>query len=180
MEINKKYLERWKNNSLKLAIKIGLNKDTISFIENNVKLKLIKRLPPSGNWYGWCIYDEKKPVIVVYSRNLSTESISTITLALKQKKIPQELIDKIIKIYNQVGKMNFFEIYNQSGMDHEIIGHLYNFLEKQKHGEKAAVNIQLLFAKKRSGNFSGKNWKRVLEIMPIVLGYHKGIDELKN
>ena len=90
-----------------------------------------------------------------------------------------QTIEHIMNIYSSMSQAAFFEIYNQSGMDHELIGHVYNFLAGQDYGEAAAVNIQLQCAKARSGILFGRNWRRILTIMPIVLGYHKGLDHLK-
>jgi hypothetical protein len=172
-------LNRWKINSIGLALKFRLDKNILDFINRNTRLEVIHSLPPEGMWYGHCIYDKKHPVIEVYHRNLSTEDISIVIVALKKKGLPEKLIEEIVRVYNKVSKAKFFEIYNQSGMDHELIGHLYNHIAGKMHDEKAAVETQILFARARSGLVFGRNWRRVLEIMPIVLGYHKGIDELK-
>ena len=179
MVVSSHDLKRWKDNSIKLALKLGLDKNIIDFIDKNTKLKIISGLPPKGMWYGWCMYDNKNPVIEVYSKNLSTEDISVAIASLKSKGLPQKLIDEIVEIYNEIGKPEFFEVYNQSGMDHELIGHLYNHLKGLSHDEKAASKTQIMFAKARSGLLIGRNWKKILKIMPIVLAYHKGIDELK-
>ena len=75
-------LNQWKSNSLKLAIREGYDLSILDFIEKNANLRLIRRLPPKGIWYGYCYYDQKSPEIEVYYRNLSTESIDTIVIAL--------------------------------------------------------------------------------------------------
>ncbi len=179
MTLSHQDLDRWKANSIELALRLGFDKEILGFIRSNTRLKVISGLPPEGMWYGWGNYDQKHPEIEVYSRNLSTEDISLVIVALKHKRLPKELIEEIVETYNKVGKSKFFEIYNQSGMDHELIGHLYNHLAGKSHDERAAVQTQLTFARARSGVVFGRDWRRVLKIMPIVLGYHKSIDELK-
>lgn len=162
--------------SLKIALELGYNKELIQFIENNISLKIINSLPPQGFWYGFCSF---KPLFIeVYNRNLSTEDDRTIIQALKYKGMPQSMVKELLRIKELLGN-DFFEIYNQSGMDHEVIGHLYNHLAKLGHDENAAVHTQIEFAKIRSAGAKGNSWKLVLGIMPKVLGYHKGIDELK-
>lgn len=170
-------LVRWKNNSLELAHKLGLDYKILDSIDKNVKLTLEKGLPPEEMWYGWCIFHKNE--VIVYSKNLSTEDINTVMVALRAKGMPEKFIQEIIEVYNKVTPPDFFEIYNQSGMDHELVGHLYNYLAGEDHFEKAAVETQINFARERIGLVFGKNWARVLEIMPKVLGYHKEIDELK-
>ncbi|MBW2968743.1 hypothetical protein KY314_01340 [Candidatus Woesearchaeota archaeon] len=177
MKITSKDLLRWKENSLKLASKKGCDPKILNFIKQNTLFMLIESLPPKGNWYGWCIYDDKQPEIIVYHRNLSTEPIEMAIAALQADGMPDTEIGHIIEMHNKIGEEAFFEIYNQSGMDHEVIGHLYNHLNKAKHDERAAVYTQIDFAKDRSKSASA--WKLILEIMPIVLAYHKDVDELK-
>jgi len=179
MYISPHDLDRWKKNSINMALKLGFDKNTLEFIDKHVKLTNINTFPPPGMLYGWCKYDKKNPLIEVYYRNLSTETSEVMQFAMKSRKLPDKLIEEIMYVHNQIGTNNFFEIYNQSGMDHELIGHLYNFLLEKNHDEKAAVSIQILFAQKRSGIIFGKNWRRILKIMPKILGYHKNIDELK-
>ena len=120
-----------------LALLKGKKSIKIDYIKRKVKLKLIRELPPEGMWYGRCVL-KKNPIIEVYHRNLSTEDISTVAVALKKKGLSKKLIQEVIDIYNKVGKEDFFEIYNQSGMDHELIGHLYNCIKHLDHGERGA------------------------------------------
>ncbi len=176
MHITKRDLERWKNNSIQLAMKLNYDPQVLDFIDKNTQLTLIKSLPPKGNWYGWCRYDDQE--IQVYHRNLSTEPREILIAAMTSKNIPAEAITQILKIYASMEREAFFEIYNQSGMDHEVIGHLYNYLTKQDHSEKAASLTQIEFAKVRGK--TSPAWTSILTIMPIVLAYHKGIDELKS
>ena|SRR3989344_5138788 len=172
-------LNKWKSNSLKLAIREGYDLSILDFIEKNANLRLIRRLPPKGIWYGYCYYDQKSPEIEVYYRNLSTESIDTIVIALRESGMNNNLLEEVIAKINGIPPIKLYEIYNQSGMDHELIGHLYNNLKGLRHDERAAVETQIEFAKLRAKGIFGKNWGRIIEIMPIVLGYHKSIDEFK-
>ena len=79
-----------------------------------------------------------------------------------------------------ISQKKFFEVYNQSGMDHEIMGHLFHYLKGVRHDEEISVKIQIKFAKYRAKKIGGKKWKEILKIMPMILGHHKNIDELKN
>ena len=159
MTISQDGLNRWKTSSIRLALKLDFDKNILEFINRNTTLKLIPNLPPEGMWYGWCKYDPKHPIIEVYHRNLSTEDISVAMDALRNKGLSDKLIEEIVKIYNRIGKPNFFEIYNQSGMDHELIGHLYNHIAGKSHDERAAVQTQILFAEARKEVKAGKRDK---------------------
>ena len=176
--ISESELFKWMENSLKIALELGYDKKILEFIRKNTVLRLVKDLPPKGYWYGFCFYDKQKPIIEVYHRNLSTESKDIGKYALKQKGMSDSMIEDVMKVLDVLGD-DFYEVYNQSGMDHEIIGHLYNHLSGLDHFEKAAVKTQIEFAKIRSGGLHGNSWKLILKIMPKVLAYHKGIDELK-
>lgn len=91
--------------------------------------------------------------------------------------MPNNIIQKVMLAYRQVLPEEFSEIYNQSGMDHELIGHAYHYLKNEDCDESIAVKEQLKFSQARAN--SSKSWKIITEIMPVVLGYIKGIDELK-
>ncbi len=42
-----------------------------------------------------------------------------------------------------------WEVWNQSGMDHELIGHIYNFYASQEHDEPGARKTQVEIARHR-------------------------------
>lgn len=58
------------------------------------------------------------------------------------------------------------EIWNQSGMDHELIGHIYNFYAGLKHDEPGARRTQVEMARER-GNDSFL-WKMAAAIEPAA------------
>jgi len=174
-KITEKDIGRWKTNTVELAPKLGYEK-ILSRI-NNVKFYLCPGFPPVGNWYGSFIY----PEIRVYECNLSTEYLNKsdsdiIKKELKKKGMPETDIDEIMRMLCSVSPEDFFEVYNQSGMDHEI-GHLYNYIAGRANDdeEKAASKFQIEFAKERNTNA----WKCIRKIMPKVLAYHKNIGKLK-
>jgi hypothetical protein len=180
-------LQRWKQNSIELALELGYDRQikdpslgyelsVFDFIEKT-KLKLSEEMPPIGIWYGYTYFSPRKAAVKVHYRNLSTESLESVRTALEFTGLNEEQINNIFEIYENVGKDKFFEIYNQSGMDHEIIGHAYNYFIGQDYDERAAVNTQLELARARSEQ--DKDWAVITEIMPMVLGHHKDLDELK-
>ena len=170
---------RWKNNSIRIALELGCDMKILGFLSVNTKIKLVRCLTPHGIWYGQCMYDTEHPLIEVYQRNLSTEDPSVVRAALTAAGMTDKSIDGVMRVYESMSRAEFFEIYNQSGMDHELIGHIYNHFAGQRHDERAAVKMQIALAKTRSGVFLGRNWGEIARIMPFVLAHHKGIDELK-
>ena len=59
-----------------------------------------------------------------------------------------------------------WEVWNQSGMDHELIGHIYNFYAGSKHDEHSARKTQVEMAEHR-----GKNsvlWRMAVAIEPMA------------
>lgn len=192
MILTKKELIRWRKNTIVVAKKLGYHgkylhkkpeddEDIFEHIINKVPLKLTKGFPPKDNWFGWCRYNFGKPEIEIYSKNLSCVSQNIIIEALQKDKLPQKKIEKIIKHMKSISKSAFFEVYNQSGMDHEIMGHLFHYLKGKEHGEEVSVKIQIKFAEYRAKKmFGSKKWKQIIKIMPVILGHHKDIDELKH
>jgi hypothetical protein len=174
VSITKKDLERWRDDSLSVASELGYDKNTLKEILVKSKLSILAGFPQSGIFFGYCNF--AKYEIQVYENNLSTSfDFNFIKSLLKEKGMPQKVIDIVMKSLESITPREFFEVFNQSGMDHELIGHLYNEMAKQDSGEETSVYVQIEFAKARSG----RAWEVIRNIMPVVLGYHKNIDELK-
>jgi hypothetical protein len=87
--------------------------------------------------------------------------------------MPEKLLNEVMAAYSSISKEKFFEIYNQSGMDHELIGHGYHHFKNLDCGEETAVRTQLKMAEARAKG--DQDWKRITEVMPAVLSYLKGI-----
>ncbi|MCF6149797.1 MAG: hypothetical protein E3K37_14170 [Candidatus Kuenenia sp.] len=75
--------------------------------------------------------------------------------------------DEIIDKLRPVAPEDFFEVFNQSGMDHEAMGHLYHHIDGLDCSEKAAALLQIKFAHARNS----PSWNLIREVMPAVLGY---------
>jgi hypothetical protein len=60
----------------------------------------------------------------------------------------------------------FQEVWNQTGMDHELIGHLYNRYNGGRSDELAGVKTQLRFAAHRAKK--DPYWALGLTIIPII------------
>jgi hypothetical protein len=174
MRIKEEDLLRWKNQTLKIAKKLDYDKSILDFLEKNLILKVNKNKIPDGLWYGFAQFDNKKPIIEIYEKNLSCETIGNIVEEFKRKKIPEKTIKKVSLLLRIVPKKILFEVYNQCGMDHELIGFLFNQLRNKKHIEKVAVDTLLKFIKDRSGWFFHKiPWKVISVFAPIILYHHK-------
>ena len=61
---------------------------------------------------------------------------------------------------------------NQSGMDHELIGHIGNCLASKGYDEQEACEAQYMLAKKRGGI----KWKLIAKAIPFIQKRHKGVD----
>ncbi|MBW2972855.1 hypothetical protein KY346_00505 [Candidatus Woesearchaeota archaeon] len=171
-------LQRWKKNAVLLADKLGLDTSVLNL--DKVYLDVIpRRASPSdiGGWYGFTHYSTGKVLIEVYRENIASDSPEIVRVGLSSLGMPENIIDKVMTAYAKITPEEFYEIYNQSGMDHELIGHAYHYLKNENCDESIAVKEQLRFAQIRAK--SSKSWKIISEIMPTVLGYIKGIDELK-
>ncbi|GEM_PF-6137823 len=180
MKIDRAALERWKKNSLLTAMTLDYDKIFLEkmlkendrhmqvFLEINDKLER-----KTGFWFGLCSYGVTGIIIKVSPNNLSTLSGEKIEEALQQIKLPEKEIEKIMSILKNIPEKKFFEIFNQSGMDHELIGHGYHYFKDEDHGEEVAVKVQIRMAEVRAKQ--DKDWKVIHTIMPLVLGYLKGI-----
>lgn len=136
-----------------------------------------------GVLYGFCRYNLENCVISVLEKNISTfkgKGRKQRLQELKEIRLSKEDISKIEKTLEKISENSFYEIFNQSGMDHELIGHAYNYFsgsESRGFSEVSAVETQLEFAKERAK--TSPEWKIILEIMPLVLGRLKNIPYLK-
>lgn len=170
--INKKDLKKWAEESVACALKLGYRADILEMLLKKTKLTVLPGFPPDGMWYGRALYLGENPEVQVYERNMITEGIKYVKEQLKFKKVPDKLMNKLVAILRLTPNELLFSMMNQSGMDHELIGHLYNFFTDAEHNEQAACDTQLMFAKKRTGLFS-LQWKLITVLGPIVLLYHK-------
>ncbi|MCK4422203.1 hypothetical protein KAW48_10430 [candidate division WOR-3 bacterium] len=176
IEIKPHHLKRWKANSIEVARKLGYDESLLEFLDEHVKLKINYSKIQKGMWYGFADYDEKCPVVEVYSKNLSCESIHLIFKELRNKGVPGVFALVVAFLLVIAPRETFFNIYNQSGMDHELIGHIYNWLSQKNHDEKAAVKTELDFIKARRGWFPHKcPWNVFSIFAPKILYYHKKV-----
>lgn len=174
MHITYRELRKWKSNTIETARRLGYNEKTLDFLDKNVVIILARSKIPEGMWYGWAHYDDKKPTIEVYRKNISCENISTISEELRSKGVPGKTVRMVTTFLRAIPKRTLFKIFNQSGMDHELIGHLYNHFAKKEHGERAAVEVQIEFSKARGGwLFHKLPWKIISYFAPMILYHHK-------
>lgn len=141
-------LQKWEKNSIETAKSIGLLDDEIlDILENSIVLKLNLDERPSGIWYGQAYFVEPKEesFIEVFERN------------------PAGYLPSGLR-----------EILNQSGMDHELIGHIGHYLSGKPYGEKNACVAQERMAKKRGEKSIG--WKSASKFIPLVQKYHRNVD----
>lgn len=87
-----------------------------------------------------------------------------------------------IKIYkdNVIEKLpkKFKKIFSQVGMDHEVIGHLGNFLMARDYSEKGACKTEYQMARYRSEKGKGLEsliWKVTSYVVPIYQSIHKKV-----
>ena len=188
-------LRQWRNNSLETARKLGYDSALLDKMrsEAHVWVTVEDRMEgTAGIWYGRCLYDpgqsflgmglprgQRKLIWVQVSpQNISTAPEEVVHRELQNIGIPQQTLENIMTAYRSVPREEFFKIFNQSGMDHELIGHGYHYLhDEEDHGEERAVRTQLAFAGERAK--TSEYWNVIREIMGPVLGHLKGIKELK-
>jgi len=87
-----------------------------------------------------------------------------------------------IEVYRTNPSINFsqknWEIYNQSGMDHELVGHLYHMLGIfSDPRESTALETQEEMAKHRAKE--NPDWIEISELIPIFAKTRLGEKKLK-
>lgn len=182
MSISHSDVNRWKKNSLEIALKLGYKINIVRTLEDT-KVFLEGGFPTGSNLYGVTVVDDDKKekglpprYILIYKQNISTAGRVFLEQVL-ERILDQDELRQVMEIYDQLGEANFFELFGQNNMDHEIIGHMYNYLDGQDSGEKAASLTQIKFAEYRSRHgFSKNHWKLLLKVLKVVLRKHKGID----
>jgi len=87
--------------------------------------------------------------------------------------------DKAIEVYEQNPSKHFSkpiqEAWNQSGMDHELIGHLYNFLAEEDGSERGARKTQLEMIKVRAKE--DRSWYIAKLILKPLLRFRDKINK---
>ena len=154
-------VKRWKENSINTSREIGLFPEEVLDRLNLVDINIIDGFS-SESLYGFVNYfkDGKlNPGVFVYSSNYS-ESIDLFFKLLKKEHIySRNLKDKVM-----VNEKNLFELYNQSGMDHLLLGHIGSFLYDSIGDEEDAYEIESEVASYRAKK--DKNWEFVVEFIP--------------
>lgn len=164
-------LTYWKQNSIDIAKELRLLEDSVLEELKNANLCINTKKRPEGICYGFAHYDAKE--IEIYSQNPSTEGLSSMLSLLKEDGMPQSKIKDFINSISRIPDKKAFEIFNQSGMDHELIGHLGNYLSNKEHNETAASAIQKIMAEYR-GKIDPV-WNLVIELIPIFQKYHRNV-----
>lgn len=176
-------LERWKHTSLETAIELGHDVALLDKMRDSKVASVgISSDRPANMlvWYGYCLHgmDPASVAIRVLPKNISNGSYEQIAYGLHFLGIPRESIASIREHLEQIPPNAFPELFNQSGMDHELIGHGYNYLKGLAHDERDAVAMQLELAALRAE--TSEHWRIIRNVMAPVLGYLKNIEELKH
>jgi hypothetical protein len=140
-------LEIYRKNSLEIAKEAGLLDDLVLNELGSIELKVSGEERPKGIWYGYAIYEgdiwpDIGSRVEVYKEN------------------PASGMPKYLR-----------EIFNQSGMDHELIGHIGYYLLGKPHGESRACVVQKIMAEKRAKK--SLVWKLAAKAIPYVQNRHK-------
>jgi hypothetical protein len=166
-EINDKKLENWKQDSIETASEMNLiNSHEVDGL-SEISLNVNRTKRPENMFYGFCDYKEKS--VQVYHKNLSQKK-KKIPKYLRKRGLPKEQTRQIGKLLEEIPKAEFYNIYNQSGMDHEIVGHLGNYFAGKDCSEKSAFSTQ-----KQMAEYRGKediNWRMASKFIPFVEKIH--------
>jgi len=171
MKIIQQNLLQWAKDSIVQAIKLGLDENVLTGILAKTRFTILSGLPSNGLWYGRALYSEP-PEIQIYEQNMTTESLAYTQSQLSSKKVPQNIAAPLLSAIRLIPQGIFFELINQSGMDHELIGHIYNYQARLAYDEQAACETQIKLAEARGGIFK-PHWKVIAALAPIILSYHK-------
>jgi hypothetical protein len=170
MEITQQYLEELKQDSINTAKAMELfDSNVLNHLRNETVVEVDYSERPKGNWYGQTICGAN--LITVFDKNLSTLKISKLdnselATMLKEDNFIPEVIPQVIQVLRKVPKELVFQLFNQSGMDHEILGHLSNYLAKKDWGEPAARQTQYDVAVFRSTQ--DPSWDLMVNLLPTA------------
>ena len=171
--MDSKDLKRYKAKSIDTAIEMKLFDDRIYERLGKSLIVLKHEKMPSNIEYGQANYE--KNIVSVYSENVS-DHISDIGHVLEYMGVSRE--DKCFckNCISEMGEEKFREIFNQSGMDHELIGHIGNHAAGKSHGEYSACKTQFSMAEQRAKDDA--DWSAGAEMMSKILPHHKKIPEI--
>ena len=175
MTIDQAYLEARKADTIATLKEMGLADDRMkSWLERVGVMPIERTENHKAFWYGCAFIEERR--IDVYMPTIATAITEHPELAMRIDGLERTMIDEVLKTLTTIPKDILFELMHQSGMDHELGGHFY-VIYKAEHlfpGEKDACEVQIDMAKFRAQ--TDPHWATLSEIMPSVLGYHKGVD----
>ncbi len=172
MKVTEQDLTRWAAESVKQSLVLGHSERVLSDIMKKVRFQVVPCLIQDGLWYGWTECSKQQPLIAVFEKNMTTEGVQCVRRELEKKHVPAKLVQQLTSLYRIVPQTVWFELVGQSGMDHELIGHLYNFWTGSSYDEQAACDMQIELAKQRGGLFK-LHWKLIAALAPTILAYHK-------
>lgn len=150
-------IERWKKNSIETARDMGLFPEDVLADVSKSRIFIISESPPDGVWYGKCF---RYKVGTFYGDSIIHSREARI--GVYEKGVGRFLP-------GQAG-----EIFNQSGMDHEIIGHAANYISYLPSQEKEACLAQKQMADFRAN--SDTSWKISSRLLPYIIKLHKNVE----
>ena len=137
---------------------------------DGTSLVILKEKRPDSSWYGWFV--DKQEEIQVYERTVADDIIESLDSFLKKENVP-DIPKNFLNALLRIDKKRLYDIINQSGMDHELAGHAYNYFLGKEYGELIACQAQMDLARKRAEN--DKDWEFIVTIFPMVSVHHKGV-----
>jgi len=181
VEINFKLANEWKEECIRVAKEIDLFPENVINKLNDVGIQIIyKPIPEDGNIIfgyaesGGFYLDKgqlvfKQPMVYVYHKNYST--FDKFFNLLKKKGLYSSELEKMIR--NLFTEEDLFETYNQSGMDHELLGHIGSWLSDKKGDERDACIVEHQVAIYRGKE--NEKWRYAAKFIPIFQEKHRRI-----
>ncbi len=166
-------IERWKSNTIDTAIKFGYNRSILNSINTSIEIRVSEIIHDKLNLFGYCLFYKNRILLIVYSRNLSSNGLHYAMDCLRNACFSTDELIIIFRTLSYLKSEEFFELYNQSCMDHEIIGHIYNNRANKRYDEISSRETQFIFASKRAELMGKRLWKKSYKILPILLGCKK-------
>jgi len=184
VEISPELAKKWKEESIRGAKETGLFSDNIINELKSVEIQVLyEPLPEDGNIifgyaeYGGFYLDKssnqlvfQKPKVCVYHKNHSSSFDEFFNL-LKKKGVYSSKLDRMVR--NCFTEKDLFEIYNQSGKDHELLGHIGSWLSGKKGDERDACIAQYQIAGYRGRE--SKKWEYAAKFIPLFQEKHRKI-----
>ncbi len=180
--LTREYLEKLKEDSYIVAKGLLPDKEIMERLNNWACIEIYDQ-SVAGELFGF-LSSSKHPnyplQVNVLSNNVATYDLDERNKLFSKKfrdaGTNEGMLASIIRTMNSIPEEEFYHIFNQTGMDHEFIGHGYDVLDRAKSSfwntnpsiailEQTALNTQLAMAEHR---LNQPYWAETVEFIKLT------------